>query len=619
MNADLVSHSSGLEPPLLVTNAAAYHFANLGELPALRLRLQAFCRTAQLRGTILLSTEGVNLFVAGDRGAVDELLSELRTIPGLRDLKAKYSLSAAQPFRRMLVKIKKEIIAFGITTIDPIGRPAPRIAPAQLKAWLDEGRDVVLLDTRNDYEVKLGTFRNAHAIGVDHFRQFPEAVNGLPATMKDQVIVSFCTGGIRCEKAAPFLIDQGFANVYQLDGGILKYFEDCGNAHYDGDCFVFDQRVGLDPALAPAQCARCISCQAPVIESHDGGAAHDAAPRCRACQLQSAAAVVEVVAQRQRALRHVISPLPGKGPYDNYRPIKIGLEYDRQAIATVLTAMFDHVPAQQWLDALHVGRIVRTNLEAVTADHPVRAGERYLHCLPDTCEPDVNAAIEFLWEDDALVVVNKPAPLPMHPSGRFNRNTLTFIVGEVFAPERPRLCHRLDSNTTGVAILAKTKHTAHIVQAQFDRGLVRKRYVARVQGHPAADTFACDAPISAEAGVAGSRTIDAVAGLAARTEFTVLARLSDGTALIEARPLTGRTNQIRVHLWELGLPIVGDQAYLPNRQHGETQTGSTADAPLCLHAHQIEFRHPLDEKLHTFTAPLPVWADASEAPPLASK
>ena len=619
MNADLVSHSSGLEPPLLVTNAAAYHFANLGELPALRLRLQAFCRTAQLRGTILLSTEGVNLFVAGDRGAVDELLSELRTIPGLRDLKAKYSLSAAQPFRRMLVKIKKEIIAFGITTIDPIGRPAPRIAPAQLKAWLDEGRDVVLLDTRNDYEVKLGTFRNAHAIGVDHFRQFPEAVNGLPATMKDQVIVSFCTGGIRCEKAAPFLIDQGFANVYQLDGGILKYFEDCGNAHYDGDCFVFDQRVGLDPALAPAQCARCISCQAPVIESHDGGAAHDAAPRCRACQLQSAAAVVEVVAQRQRALRHVISPLPGKGPYDNYRPIKIGLEYDRQAIATVLTAMFDHVPAQQWLDALHVGRIVRTNLEAVTADHPVRAGERYLHCLPDTCEPDVNAAIEFLWEDDALVVVNKPAPLPMHPSGRFNRNTLTFIVGEVFAPERPRLCHRLDSNTTGVAILAKTKHTAHIVQAQFDRGLVRKRYVARVQGHPAADTFACDAPISAEAGVAGSRTIDEVAGLAARTEFTVLARLSDGTALIEARPLTGRTNQIRVHLWELGLPIVGDQAYLPNRQHGETQTGSTADAPLCLHAHQIEFRHPLDEKLHTFTAPLPVWADASEAPPLASK
>ncbi len=614
MNAAVVSQSSGPDTPLLVTNAAAYHFANLTDVAGLRVRLQAYCRTAHLRGTILLSTEGVNLFVAGERTAVDGLLSELRTIPGLRPLAAKFSLSAAQPFRRMLVKIKKEIIAFGITTIDPIGRPAPRIAPAQLKAWLDEGRDVVLLDTRNDYEVKLGTFHNAHAIGVDHFRQFPDAVNSLPATMKDQIIVSFCTGGIRCEKAAPFLIDQGFREVYQLDGGILKYFEECGNAHYDGDCFVFDQRVGLDPALAPAQCARCVSCQAPVIESHDGSAASEAAPRCRACQVQSAAAVVDVLAQRQLALHNVISPLPGKGPYDNYRPIKISLAFDRQPIATVLTSMFDHLPAQHWLDALRDGRIVRTNFEAVAADHPVRAGERYLHWLPNTCEPDVNAAIEFLWEDDALIVINKPAPLPMHPSGRFNRNTLTFIVGEVYAPERPRLCHRLDGNTTGVAILAKTKHAAHIVQAQFDHGGVRKRYVARVQGHPVHDTFACDAPISADAGVAGSRTIDEVAGLAARTEFTVLARLPDGTSLVEARPLTGRTNQIRVHLWELGLPIVGDQAYLPNHQHGEIQTGSIDDAPLCLHAHQIEFRHPLDEKLHTFTAPLPAWADANSAP-----
>ena len=611
MNATEVSQSPSLDTPLLVTNAAAYHFANLADLGALRSRLQAYCRTAQLRGTILISTEGVNLFVAGERAAVDGLLSELRTIAGLQDLNVKFSLSAAQPFRRMLVKVKKEIIAFGITTIDPIDRPAPRIAPAQLKAWLDEGREVVLLDTRNDYEVKLGTFRNAHAIGVDHFRQFPDAVSSLPATMKDQLIVSFCTGGIRCEKAAPFLIDQGFTNVYQLDGGILKYFEQCGNAHYDGDCFVFDQRVGHDPALAPAQCARCVSCQAPVIESHDGTAANDAAPRCRACQVERAATVIDVLAQRQHALLKVISPLPGKGPYDNYRPIKISLEYDRQPIATVLITMFDHVPAQQWMDALGDGRIVRTNFEAVSADHPVRAGERYLHWLPNTCEPDVNAAIEFLWEDDALVVVNKSAPLPMHPSGRFNRNTLTFIVGEVYAPERPRLCHRLDGNTTGVAILAKTKHAAHIVQEQFDRGLVRKRYVARVQGQPATDVFACDAPISAEAGVAGSRTIDPIDGLAARTEFTVLARLPDGTTLVEARPLTGRTNQIRVHLWQLGLPIVGDQAYLPDHQHGETQTGSMDDAPLCLHAHQIEFRHPLDEKLHTFTAPLPAWAQGS--------
>ena len=251
MNATEVSQSPSLDTPLLVTNAAAYHFANLADLGALRSRLQAYCRTAQLRGTILISTEGVNLFVAGERAAVDGLLSELRTIAGLQDLNVKFSLSAAQPFRRMLVKVKKEIIAFGITTIDPIDRPAPRIAPAQLKAWLDEGREVVLLDTRNDYEVKLGTFRNAHAIGVDHFRQFPDAVSSLPATMKDQLIVSFCTGGIRCEKAAPFLIDQGFTNVYQLDGGILKYFGETGGAHFEGHCFVFDARREVGSDLQP--------------------------------------------------------------------------------------------------------------------------------------------------------------------------------------------------------------------------------------------------------------------------------------------------------------------------------------------------------------------------------
>jgi predicted sulfurtransferase len=224
-------------------------------------------------------------------------------------LTAKYSLSAHQPFKRMLVKIKKEIIAFGVDGIDPVNKPAPRLAPAELKAWLDEGRDVVLLDTRNDYEVKLGTFHNAKVIGVDHFRQFPTAVAALPAEMKDQVIVSFCTGGIRCEKAAPFLIDQGFQNVYQLDGGILKYFEDCGNAHYDGDCFVFDQRVGLDPALAPAECARCVACQAPVIESHDGAAIDDKAPRCRNCQLQASSDIANVLQQRQAKQRDVTTPL----------------------------------------------------------------------------------------------------------------------------------------------------------------------------------------------------------------------------------------------------------------------------------------------------------------------
>src|SRR5690606_25703048 len=199
----------------------------LDGLAALRSALLALCRAHQLRGTILLSTEGINLFVAGTREGLDVLLAHLRSVPGLAPLEAKYSHTDHQPFRRMLVRIKKEIIAFGVPGIDPARRTSPKLAPRQLKAWLDEGRPLTLLDTRNDYEVKLGTFENALAAGVDHFRDFPAAVAKLPAELKDQTIVMFCTGGIRCEKAGPYMESQGFREVLQLDGGILKYFEEC--------------------------------------------------------------------------------------------------------------------------------------------------------------------------------------------------------------------------------------------------------------------------------------------------------------------------------------------------------------------------------------------------------
>jgi predicted sulfurtransferase len=180
---------------------------------------------------------------------VEKLLAELRRLPGLAELAPKYSETDHQPFTRMLVRLKKEIIAFGVPGIEPAKRTSPKLAAKELKQWLDEGRPVTLLDTRNDYEVKLGTFKNARPIGVDHFRDFPAAVARLPAELKEQPIVMFCTGGIRCEKAGPFMEGQGFKHIFQLDGGILKYFEECGGAHYAGECFVFDQRVGLDPSL----------------------------------------------------------------------------------------------------------------------------------------------------------------------------------------------------------------------------------------------------------------------------------------------------------------------------------------------------------------------------------
>ncbi len=268
-----------------VLNISTYKFTpfEADALPALRDRLKLTCDAAGLRGTILLSTEGINLFVAGLADNVHALLAELRTVPGLADLTPKESFSSEQPFNRMLVKIKKEIIAFGVDGIDPARRPSPKLAPRTLKQWLDEGRPITLLDTRNDYEVRLGTFKGAIDPHIDHFREFPDAVRKLPDDLKSQPVVMFCTGGIRCEKAGPFMIREGYENVFQLDGGILKYFEECGGAHYEGECFVFDRRVGVNPDLTESGSVLCWKCQMPLTVAEQKDARYIYEKSCPYC------------------------------------------------------------------------------------------------------------------------------------------------------------------------------------------------------------------------------------------------------------------------------------------------------------------------------------------------
>ena len=232
-----------------VVNVAAYKFANLDNLVETRDALRVLTVSRDLRGVILLSTEGVNLSLAGGRDGVDVVLDRVRAIPGVGDFPLKETLSDTRPFNRMLVKIKREIIPFGVPGIDPAAYTSARLAPAEMKRWLDEGRPVTLLDARNRFEVEAGTFKGAVAIGIENFRDFPAAVERLPEAMKHQPVVTFCTGGIRCEKAAPYLEQAGFTEVYQLDGGILDYFKACGDAHYEGECVVFDQRGALKPDL----------------------------------------------------------------------------------------------------------------------------------------------------------------------------------------------------------------------------------------------------------------------------------------------------------------------------------------------------------------------------------
>jgi len=233
-------------------NLAGYKFVSLDGLDALEVLLDRRCRELGLKGTILLSFEGINVVLAGSEEGTAGFHSLIHGDPRLADLRFKRSVSAYQPFDRMLVKIKKEIITLRVPGIEPAKERAPAIAPSELKRWLDEGRAVVLLDTRNAFEVDAGTFDNAMDLRLSSFGQFAQAVDALDPSLKDKTIVTFCTGGIRCEKAAPVLIEKGFRNVFQLDGGILQYFEECGDAHFKGRCFVFDQRVALDGNLEPA-------------------------------------------------------------------------------------------------------------------------------------------------------------------------------------------------------------------------------------------------------------------------------------------------------------------------------------------------------------------------------
>jgi len=593
-----------------VVNIAAYKFLPLDGLKGLRSRLQELCKEADLKGSILLSPEGINLFVAGGEQQIERLLAELRGWPGLADLQPKISHTDHQPFRRMLVRIKKEIIAFGVPGIDPARRTSPKLAATQLKRWLDEGHPLTLLDTRNDYEVKLGTFKNALPIGIDHFRDFPEAVARLPEELKEQTVVMFCTGGIRCEKAGPYMEQAGFKHILQLEGGILKYFEDVGGEHYDGECFVFDQRVGLDPKLGETHSTQCFHCQSPLTPAEQAHPHYVPGQSCQYCFKTPAEHMASNIARRHEHIRQLIHPLPGSQPYDHFKPVNVPVDCDGQTIVETLQRVVRHIPVEVWEQKCADGLVLTADREPVGATHRVKSGERYLHRLPAVIEPAVNMDVRILHEDEAIVVVNKPAPLPVHSGGRFYRNTLQWLLYDVYAPQKLRPAHRLDANTTGIQVLTRTRHFAGRVQDQFAQLQVEKVYLVRVNGHPQADEFACEMPISREPGKLGSRSVDLEAGLPAHTDFRVLRRLDDGTALLEARPRTGRTNQIRIHIAHLGWPVCGDPAYLAGSEVGETQTLGIDAPPLCLHAFELTFRHPVSRQPVTFRAPPPAWAEA---------
>ncbi|MEE9334228.1 MAG: rhodanese-like domain-containing protein [Granulosicoccaceae bacterium] len=255
-------------------NVSGYRFVHLDDLPTLQADMREGLRDTGVLGTILLAEEGINVALAGTAQQIIDARNWFGTRPELNDLWLKESYSQMLPFAKLKVRVRPEIITF----LAPEQRnntppwevhEAPAMPPEQLLQHIQNRDDITLLDTRNKYEVASGTFEGARHLDIDHFRDFPDAVaKAIESGELDlkKPVVTFCTGGIRCEKAAPYLIEQGFNEVYQIDGGIINYFEKCDGKHWNGDCFVFDDRIEINTKLEPTDVTICRACHTAVAE-----------------------------------------------------------------------------------------------------------------------------------------------------------------------------------------------------------------------------------------------------------------------------------------------------------------------------------------------------------------
>ena len=281
--------------------AALYQFAKLPDYRELRPRMQALCDQHGIKGTLLLAEEGINGTVAGSRTAIDALIAFLHADPRLAKLEHKESFAEHMPFYRMKVRLKKEIVTMGVPGIDPNEKVGAYVAPEDWNALISDP-DVVLVDTRNDYEFDIGSFRGAIDPRIKTFRDFPDYVKQHMDPSKQKKVAMFCTGGIRCEKATAFMLEQGFEEVYHLQGGILKYLEKIPEAQslWQGECFVFDQRVAVGHGLEVGKHDQCRSCRHPLSEQDRTSPHYEEGVACPHCYATLSEDKRARAAERQR-------------------------------------------------------------------------------------------------------------------------------------------------------------------------------------------------------------------------------------------------------------------------------------------------------------------------------
>ena len=266
-----------------IANITGYKFTPIEDTSNLQKDISNCSNKLKLKGTVLISNKGLNFSIAGTRDNVDTFIEFLYSYERFKNIPIKTTYSDYQPFRKMLVRIKKEIISMGVDDIDPFVFTGAKISPLELNEKLNNNEDVVLLDTRNEYEVRLGTFENAIDLNLDSFRDFPNEMEYLKKTLEGKDIVMFCTGGVRCEKASALMLKNGFQNVRQIDGGIINYFKETGGNHWKGDCFVFDDRVALDKDLLETDYKLCFRCREPLNKEEIGSDKYKIDEYCPYC------------------------------------------------------------------------------------------------------------------------------------------------------------------------------------------------------------------------------------------------------------------------------------------------------------------------------------------------
>ena len=283
--------------------AALYHFTRLSDYEALREPLQKMCDLVGVKGTLLLAYEGINGTIAGTDAAIESVLAFLRADPRLKDLEHKTSRAADMPFYRMKVRLKKEIVTMGVDGIDPNDVVGTYVDPQDWNALITDP-DTVLIDTRNDYEVEIGTFKGAINPDTETFRDFPAWVEANREKLNKPKVAMFCTGGIRCEKASSFMKQNGFDDVYHLKGGILKYLETQpeDESLWDGECFVFDQRVAVGHGLKESDYDQCYACRYPITEADKDSPLYVKGVACHRCHDKMTDAQRARFAERQKQI-----------------------------------------------------------------------------------------------------------------------------------------------------------------------------------------------------------------------------------------------------------------------------------------------------------------------------